>query len=99
MRFTIGQRWSHWKRRPARVRATPEATRPRSFSPIVRGLLSHAPAHVPSIIVARVGMKLRVDHPPSLKRNGDSRGKRFRNQVSNAHDRFEFLLKWARKPV
>ena len=55
-----------------------------SFSLSDRGLLSHAPAHTPSIIVARVGVKLRVDQPPSLKRKGDSRGKRFRNQVSNA---------------
>ena len=99
MRFTIGQRCSHWKTRPARVSATPAATRPFSFCPVVRGLLSHAPDHVPSIIVARVGMKLSVDHPPSLKRNGDWRGKRFRNHVSNAHARFEFLLKWARNPV
>ena len=43
-------------------------------------------------------MKLSVDQPPPLNRNGDSRGNRFRNQTSNAHDRFEFLLKCARKP-
>ena len=54
---------------------------------------------MPSIIVASVGMKLSVDQPPSLKRNGASRGNRFRNQTSNAQDRFEFLLKCARKPV
>ena len=54
---------------------------------------------MPSIIVASVGMKLSVDQPPSLNRNGSSRGKRFRNQVSNAHERLEFLLKCARNPV
>ena len=43
-------------------------------------------------------MKLSVDQPPPLKRNGDSRGNRFRNQTSNAHARLEFLLKCARKP-
>ena len=78
--------------------ATPEATSPFSFCPAVRELLSHAPDHVPSIIVARVGMKLSVDQPPSLNRNGDSRGNRFRNHVSNAQETFEFMLKCARNP-
>ena len=100
MRFTIGQTCSHWRTRPASVERDARRRRgPSASSPPSARLLSHAPDHVPSIIVARVGMKLSVDHPPSLKRNGDSRGKRFRNQVSNAHDRFEFLLKWARNPV
>ena len=49
-------------------------------------------------MVASVGMKLSVDQPPLLKRNGVSRGNRFRNQTSNAQDRFVFLLKCARKP-
>jgi hypothetical protein len=44
-------------------------------------------------------MKLRVDHPPELNRNGFSRGNRFRNHTSKAHARFEFLLKCARNPV
>jgi hypothetical protein len=44
-------------------------------------------------------MKLSVDHPPLLKTNAASRGNRFRNHTSNAHDRFAFLLKCARNPV
>jgi hypothetical protein len=28
MRFTIGQRWSYWRTRPARVHATPETGSP-----------------------------------------------------------------------
>src|SRR3954464_872477 len=99
MRLTIGQMPSHWKSRPAIVSATPPATRPFSFSSVERSVCSQRPAHSPSCIVASVGMKLSVDHPPELNRNGDSRGKRFRNQTSNAHERFEFLLKCARKPV
>src|SRR4051812_4471753 len=98
MRFTIGQMCSHWSTSPASVRPTPAATRPFNFSVIERVVFSHSPDHIPSIMVASVGMKLRVDQPPSLKRNGDSRGNRFRNQTSNAHARFEFLLKWARNP-
>src|SRR4051812_31393962 len=98
MRFTIGQTCSHWKSSPRIVSETPAITRPRSFSGFDRELFSHSPDHIPSIIVASVGMKLSVDHPPSLNRNGASRGKRFRNHTSNAHARFEFLLKWARNP-
>src|SRR3954462_4007742 len=98
MRFTIGQMWSHWKISPSSVSDTPAINRPCSFSAFDRDVLSHSPDHIPSIIVASVGMKLSVDQPPSLKRNGASRGNRFRNQTSNAHDRFEFLLKWARNP-
>src|SRR3954463_9812046 len=98
MRFTIGQTCSHWKTSPRSVSDTPAITSPCSFSALGRAVLSHSPDHVPSIIVASVGMKLSVDHPPSLKRNGASRGKRFRNHTSNAHDRFEFLLKCARNP-
>src|SRR4029453_10226421 len=99
MRFTIGQMCSHWKTRPESASATPATTSPFSFSPRGRDPLSHSPAHRPSIIVASVGMKLRVDQPPPLNRNGDSRGNRLRNQTSNAHERFEFLLKWPRNPV
>jgi hypothetical protein len=43
-------------------------------------------------------MKLRVAYPPPLKRNGDSRGKRLRNQVSKAHARLLFLFQWAANP-
>ena len=56
--------------RPASVSATPATTRPFSLSTVERGVFSHRPAHIPSIIVASVGMKLSVDHPPPLKRNG-----------------------------
>src|SRR3954465_6737127 len=94
----MGQMWSHWRISPPSVRATPAAMRPFSFSFNVRDVFSHIPDHMPSIIVASVGMKLRVDHPPSLKRNGASRGNRFRNHTSKAHERFEFLLKCARNP-
>ena len=66
MRFTIGQMCSHCSTSPAIVSATPATTRPRSFSPVDRGLFSHSPHHMPSIIVASVGMKLSVDQPPSL---------------------------------
>src|SRR5512140_657821 len=89
---------SHCKMSPPSVSATPPAMRPFSFSPVEREVFSHMPDHTPSIMVASVGMKLSVDQPPSLKRNGASRGNRLRNQTSNAHDRFEFLLKCARKP-
>src|SRR4029450_4050444 len=99
IRVTTGHMCDHWKMRPASVSATPAATRPLNFSAVVRVDLSHTPDHSPSIIVASVGMKLRVDHPPSLNTNGLSRGNRFRNQVSKAHERFEFLLKCERKPV
>src|SRR4030095_1264396 len=99
MRFTIGLMCSHWKMRPASVNATPAMTSPFSFSTVERFVCSQRPVHRPSIIVASVGMKLSVDQPPELYKNGFSRGKRFKNQTSNAHDRFEFLLKWARKPV
>ena len=80
------------------VSASPAAISPFSLSRIERDVFSHIPDHIPSIIVASVGMKLSVDQPPSLKRNGSSRGNRLRNHTSNAHDRFEFLLKWARNP-
>src|SRR5690349_14853201 len=99
MRLTMGEMCSHWSTRPAIVSTTPATTSPLSFSAVGRALFSHSPAQSPSIIVASVGMKLRVDHPPELNRKGDSRGKRFRNHTSKAHDRFEFLLKCARKPV
>src|SRR4029079_9791799 len=99
IRFTIGQMWSHCKISPASVSATPAATSPLNFSIDERVVFSHSPLHRPSIIVASVGSKLSVDHPPRLNTNGVSRGNRFRNQTSNAHDRFEFLLKCARNPL
>src|SRR6059058_2891603 len=99
MRLTIGQTWSHCNTRPASVSATPATTSPLNLSTTVRVDFSHSPDHRPNIIVASVGMKLRVDHPPSLNRNGLSRGNRLRNQTSNAHERFEFLLKCDRNPV
>src|SRR6476469_7006400 len=98
MRFTIGQTCSHWKTSPASVSAAPATSSPLTFSLVVRAVISHWPAHIPSIIVASVGMKLSVDQPPLLKRNGASRGNRFRNQTSKAQEIFEFLLKCARKP-
>src|SRR5213593_3053927 len=98
MRFTIGQIPSHCSASPASTSAPPAATNPLRVSSRGRTLLSHWPVQRPSIIVASVGMKLSVDHPPLLKRKGDSRGNILRNQTSNAHDRFEFLLKCARKP-
>src|ERR1700730_13705187 len=99
MRFTIGQMCNTWSTSPASVKATPPRTSPFSSSLVVRPLFSHSPTHTPSLIVASVGMKLRVDQPPLLNRNGDLRGNRFRNHVSKAHEILEFLLKWARKPV
>ena len=66
MRLTIGQTWSHCRRSPPSTSATPATTRPGSFSPGAAPPLSHMPDHVPSIIVASVGMKLSVDQPPSL---------------------------------
>src|SRR5215204_3848894 len=98
MRFTIGQMCNHWSTSPASVSAIPAATRPFSLSNVERVVINHCPAHSPSIIVASVGMKLNVDQPPPLNRNGAWRGNRFRNQTSNAQERFEFLLKCARKP-
>ena len=44
-------------------------------------------------------MKLSVEYPPPLCVNGTIRGKKFRNQVSNAQARLLFLLKWAARPV
>src|SRR6187455_666464 len=99
MRFTIGLMCNHWKISPASVNATPATSRPFSFSTVERFVCSQRPVHRPRIIVASVGMKLSVDQPPELYRNGFARGKRFRNQTSNAHDTFEFLLKCARNPV
>src|SRR5213594_3456866 len=98
MRLTIGQTCSHCSARPASVSAPPATIKPLSLSSAGRADFSHSPAHMPSIIVASVGMKLSVDQPPLLNTNGFSRGKRLRNQTSNAHDRFEFLLKCARNP-
>ena len=43
-------------------------------------------------MVPSVGIKLSVDQPPSLKTKGGSRGKRFKNYTSNAHERLEFLF-------
>src|SRR6201998_1779313 len=99
MRFTIGQIPAHWQISPSNTRPTPAITSPRSFSSFDLGVFSHSPVRRPRIIVASVGIKLSVDQPPSLKTNGSSRGKRFRNQTSKAHDRFEFLLKCDKKPV
>src|SRR5262249_27351104 len=96
--LTIGQTPSPSKSSPDSTSATPAMSRPLNFCSAVRPDFSHSPAHKPSIIVASVGMKLSVDHPPLLKRNGDSRGKRFKNHTSNAHDRLVFLLKWAKSP-
>ena len=67
MRLTIGQMCSHWRTRPASASATPPTTRPFSFSAVERGVFSHSPAHMPSIIVASVGMKLSVDQPPAVE--------------------------------
>src|SRR3954451_7678681 len=94
----MGLMCSHWSTRPASVSATPATRSPFNFSFSEREVFSHMPDQSPSIIVASVGMKLSVDQPPSLKRNGSARGNRFRNQTSKAHERFEFLLKWARNP-
>ena len=94
----MGLTCSHWNTSPASVSAAPPITSPFSFSTGVRVVFSHSPHHSPRIIVASVGMKLRVDHPPLLNRNGRSRGNRLRNHTSNAQDRLEFLLKCARKP-
>ena len=80
------------------MNARPAMTSPVNFSFAVRVVRSHWPVHKPSTIVASVGMKLSVDQPPRLKRNGSRRGNRFKNQVSNAHDTFAFLLKCAKKP-
>src|SRR5215210_2283100 len=99
IRLTMGLMCSHWSTRPASVSAMPATRSPFNFSFSERDVFNHMPDHRPSIMVASVGMKLRVDQPPSLKRNGSSRGNRFRNHTSNAHERFEFLLKCARKPV
>jgi hypothetical protein len=74
MRFTLGQMCSHCSRSPAIVSAAPATRRPRSFSAVDRAAFSHSPDHMPNIMVASVGMKLRVDQPLSLKRNGASRG-------------------------
>src|SRR5579864_6871912 len=98
-RFTIGQIPTHWHTRPRNTKPAPAIASPRSFSSFDFVLLSHSPVRSPMIIVASVGIKLSVDQPPSLKTNGCSRGKRFRNHTSKAHDRFEFLLKCDRKPV
>ena len=46
-----------------------------------------------------VGIKLSVDQPPSLKTKGRSRGNRFRNQTSNAHERLEFLFQCEKSGV
>src|SRR5262245_23180232 len=86
-RLTVGQMPSASNARPAIASAAPAASRPLNFSPALRADFSHSPAHNPSIIVASVGMQLSVDQPPLLATNGRSRGKRFRNQTSNAHDR------------
>ena len=43
-------------------------------------------------MVASVGIKLRVDQPPSLKTKGCSRGNRFKNHTSNAHDKIGILV-------
>src|SRR5204862_1241892 len=98
MRLTIGQMCSHCSSNPASASAKPAATSPFSLSPAARGVFSHSPHQRPSIIVASVGMKLSVDHPPLLKRNGFSRGNRFRNQTSNAHARFVFFSKCPKSP-
>src|SRR5215217_2401333 len=95
----MGTTCSHWSSRPASTSASPATTRPFVFSTVVCVDCSHCPAHMPSIIVAIVGMKLSVDQPPLLNRKGDCRGNRLRNQTSNAHARLEFLLKCARNPV
>jgi hypothetical protein len=70
MRFTLGQMCSHCSRSPAIVSAAPATRRPRSFSAVDRAAFSHSPDHMPNIMVASVGMKLRVDQPLSLKRTG-----------------------------
>ena len=83
----------------SRTNAAPAITSPRNFCSLDPLPLSHSPARSPSIIVPSVGMKLRVDQPPSLKTKGCSRGKRFKNQTSKAHERFEFLFQWERNPL
>src|SRR5438445_13899283 len=93
IRFTMGQMCSSWRASPARASAMPATFSPFNLSAAERGDFSHSPHHSPSIIVARVGMKLRVDHPPLLNRNGFSRGNRFRNHTSNAHARLELGVK------
>src|SRR5215510_3164121 len=94
----MGQMPSQSNSRPANASPAPAASSPLNLSSAVRGVLNHSPVQSPSIIVASVGMKLSVDQPPLLKRNGDSRGNRFRNQTSNAHERFVFLSKCENSP-
>src|SRR6476660_317273 len=98
-RLTIGQMLAHWHTNPIRTNPTPATINPRSFCCFDLSPLSHSPVRSPMSMVASVGMKLRVDHPPSLKTKGCSRGKRLRNQTSNAHERLEFLFQCERKPL
>ena len=72
IRLTIGTDRSHWNIIPASASARPATISPFNFSP-VGAALQPLPDHKPSSIVASVGTKLSVDHPPPLKRNGASR--------------------------
>ena len=65
MRLTIGQMCSHWSDEPGERQRDAGDHEPAELRSARRArVLSHSPAHIPSIIVASVGMKLSVDQPP-----------------------------------
>src|SRR4030095_16399414 len=99
IRFTTGQRPSAPKSQPAARAITPATTSHRTFVDEERSLRRTPPASRPKIIVASVGMKLSAAEPPPFARNGFSRGKRLRNQVSKAHARFAFFVQCAANPL
>src|SRR5215472_7719225 len=92
IRLTIGQMPRAWARSPATMPMA-AAMRRRLTGILGAEALSQRPAARPRIMVARVGMKLRVRYPPELASKGFTRGKRLRNQTSKAQPRLAFLAK------
>src|ERR1700719_3168403 len=97
--FTTGQTPSQPSAAPLKSPITPAVASHLILAMFERALRSTPPAIKPRIIVPRVGIKLSVAYPPSLKAKGFSRGNKFKNQVSNAHARLLFLFQCAAKPL